>query len=121
MADKTCAEGYVVRAQSNDNIVYPEVSSCLTLTCVLKNGGMIGAHASHYKKGTYTYDQILGAVKKELGSDKVSVAKVWVLGDLHSWKDDFTPGNDKTDKTRILDTDNGSALKKLEKHIRITL
>ena len=121
MSDINCTEGEVVRAKSNDSIVYPEVSSCLTLTCVLGNGGMVGAHASHHKRGTYGYDKILGGVRDKLGGDNVNVKKVWILGDLSSWKVNFTPGNPTDPKKLILDTDDESTTTSLEKHIKITL
>ena len=116
-----CTEGEVVKAKSNDSIVYPSVTSCLTLTCVLGNGGMVGAHASHHKRGTYGYDEILGAVRDKLGSDRVNVKKVWILGDLSSWKVNFTPGNPTDPKSLILDAHDDGTTKSLEMHIKITL
>ncbi|RLU83082.1 hypothetical protein CTZ27_29310 [Streptomyces griseocarneus] len=77
-------EGQVAEAASGRPILYPSVTSCLTVTVRLRDGGKVGAHASLFQvPGEYRSDQILAAVKQRVG--KRPVSRVEVKGAVGAW------------------------------------
>ncbi|MCC3768434.1 hypothetical protein K6I34_000309 [Streptomyces sp. UNOC14_S4] len=77
-------EGQVAEAAPGRPILYPSVTSCLTVTVRLRDGGKVGAHASLFQvPGEYRSDQILAAVKQRVG--KRPVSRVEVKGAVGAW------------------------------------
>ncbi|MEV5755856.1 hypothetical protein AB0L61_03685 [Streptomyces tendae] len=81
---KDVAEGEVKSVGPGGTITYPSVTSCLTITVYLRDGGKVGGHASLYKTpgGMYS-DQILPAIKAQVGQRRVK--KIDVSGAVSSW------------------------------------
>nr|WP_229852484.1 hypothetical protein [Streptomyces albospinus] len=77
-------EGQVGEVGPGGTIVYPGVTSCLTVTVRLQDGGKIGAHASLFQvPGEYRSDRILAAVEQRIGSR--AVRAVEVRGAVGAW------------------------------------
>lgn len=77
-------EGQVAEAGPGRPILYPSVTSCLTVTVRLRDGGKVGAHASLFQvPGEYRSDRILAALKNRVG--KRAVSRVEVKGAVGAW------------------------------------
>lgn len=77
-------EGQVAEAAPGRPILYPSVTSCLTVTVRLRDGGKVGAHASLFQvPGEYRSDRILAALKDRAGKRQVS--GVEVKGAVGAW------------------------------------
>ncbi|MFI1197895.1 hypothetical protein ACH4VR_00250 [Streptomyces sp. NPDC020883] len=77
-------EGQVGEVGPGGTLVYPAVTSCLTITVRLADGGKIGAHASLFQvPGEYRSDRILGAVGQRIGTR--AVRAVEVRGAVGAW------------------------------------
>ncbi|MGW1071953.1 hypothetical protein [Streptomyces sp. NPDC002537] len=77
-------EGQVAEAAPGRPILYPSVTSCLTVTVRLRDGGKVGAHASLFQvPGEYRSDRILAALKQRVG--KRPVSRVEVKGAVGAW------------------------------------
>ncbi|GGX39809.1 hypothetical protein GCM10010341_72130 [Streptomyces noursei] len=77
-------EGQVGEVGPGHPIVYPAVTSCLTVTVRLADGGKIGAHASLFQvPGEYRSDRILAAVQRRIGTR--AVRAVEVRGAVGAW------------------------------------
>ncbi|MEU3352426.1 hypothetical protein [Streptomyces sp. NPDC037389] len=73
-------------------IVYPSITSCLTVTCHLRNNILIGAHMGAMIKTNeelkeYSSSRILGEMRKMFSPDAVFL--VDIIGVLDSWGPDF--------------------------------
>lgn len=78
------SEGQVGEVGPGGTITYPSVTSCLTVTVRLQDGGMVGAHASLFQvPGEYRSDRILAAVKRRAGAR--AVRAVEVRGAVGAW------------------------------------
>ncbi|MFH8347575.1 DUF4157 domain-containing protein [Streptomyces sp. NPDC018045] len=83
-ASVSIAEGEVDEVGPNGTIIYPSVTSCLTITVHLRDGGKVGAHASLFQvPGKRASDQVLPALKAAVGSR--SVESVDVSGSIGTW------------------------------------
>ncbi|MFB7668074.1 hypothetical protein ACFC1R_29830 [Kitasatospora sp. NPDC056138] len=77
-------EGQVREAGRGSSILYPSVTSCLTVTVRLRGGGLVGAHASLFQvPGEYRSDRILAALRKQVGDRGVSAVEV--RGAVGAW------------------------------------
>ncbi|WP_030021649.1 hypothetical protein [Streptomyces monomycini] len=77
-------EGQVREAAPGGTLLYPSVTSCLTVTVRLADGGLVGAHASLFQvPGEYRSDRILGALRDRVGGR--DVAAVEVRGAVGAW------------------------------------
>ncbi|UQI44961.1 hypothetical protein M1P56_11655 [Streptomyces sp. HU2014] len=77
-------EGQVAEARPGAPILYPSVTSCLTVTVRLAGGGKVGAHASLFQvPGEYRSDGILAALKGRVGNR--AVRAVEVRGAVGAW------------------------------------
>jgi len=77
-------EGQVGEVGPGGTIRYPAVTSCLTVTVRLQDGGKVGAHASLFQvPGEYRSDRILAAVKQRIGAR--GVREVEVRGAVGAW------------------------------------
>ncbi|MYT27628.1 MULTISPECIES: hypothetical protein [unclassified Streptomyces] len=77
-------EGQVGEVGPGGTLLYPAVTSCLTITVRLADGGKIGAHASLFQvPGEYRSDRILGAVRQRIGTR--AVRAVEVRGAVGAW------------------------------------
>ncbi|MER6840380.1 hypothetical protein [Streptomyces platensis] len=77
-------EGQVGEVGPGRTILYPSVTSCLTVTVRLRDGGKVGAHASLFQvPGEYRSDRILPAVKQRIGAR--GVRAVEVRGAVGAW------------------------------------
>ncbi|PNE37253.1 hypothetical protein [Streptomyces noursei] len=77
-------EGQVGEVGPGRTIVYPAVTSCLTVTVRLADGGKVGAHASLFQvPGEYRSDRILAAVQQRIGTR--AVRAVEVRGAVGAW------------------------------------
>ncbi|MFD8024064.1 hypothetical protein ACFV6G_27050 [Streptomyces lavendulae] len=80
----TVTEGQVKEVAPGGVITYPSVTSCLTVTVRLADGGLIGAHASLFQvPGELRSDEILAAVKDRVGNRQVTA--VQVKGAVGAW------------------------------------
>ncbi|MFD0164476.1 hypothetical protein ACFVJH_09980 [Streptomyces decoyicus] len=78
------SEGQVGEVGPGGTLTYPGVTSCLTVTVRLKDGGMVGAHASLFQvPGEYRSDRILAAVKQRTGAREVRAVEV--RGAVGAW------------------------------------
>ncbi|MFI0714961.1 hypothetical protein ACH4SK_30910 [Streptomyces inhibens] len=78
------SEGQVGEAGPGGTITYPSVTSCLTVTVRLQDGGKVGAHASLFQvPGEYRSDRILAVVKQRIGAR--GVRAVEVRGAVGAW------------------------------------
>ncbi|MFK0295049.1 hypothetical protein ACIQU6_31895 [Streptomyces sp. NPDC090442] len=77
-------EGQVGEVGPGGTLFYPAVTSCLTVTVRLADGGLVGAHASLFQvPGEYRSDRILAAVKQRIGAR--AVRAVEVRGAVGAW------------------------------------
>ncbi|QDQ16096.1 hypothetical protein FH965_03180 [Streptomyces spectabilis] len=77
-------EGQVKEAGPGGTLLYPSVTSCLTLTVQLRSGGAVGAHASLFQvPGELRSDRILDRIKSVTGGR--AVASVDVRGAVGAW------------------------------------
>ncbi|GAA2240135.1 MULTISPECIES: hypothetical protein [Kitasatospora] len=77
-------EGRVAEAGRGGSILYPGVTSCLTVTVRLRDGGLVGAHASLFQvPGAYRSDRILPALRRRVGERRVSAVEV--RGAVGAW------------------------------------
>ncbi|MET8685398.1 hypothetical protein ABZV77_14375 [Streptomyces sp. NPDC004732] len=80
----TITEGQVKEVAQGGVITYPSVTSCLTVTVRLKDGGLVGAHASLFQvPGELRSDQILAALKDRVGDRPVFAVEV--RGAVGAW------------------------------------
>nr|WP_237526947.1 MULTISPECIES: hypothetical protein [unclassified Streptomyces] len=80
----TITEGQVKEVAPGGVITYPSVTSCLTVTVRLREGGLVGAHASLFQvPGELRSDRILAALKDRVGDRPV--AAVEVRGAVGAW------------------------------------
>jgi hypothetical protein len=78
------SEGQIGEAAPGGTLIYPSVTSCLTVTVRLEGGGKVGAHASLFQvPGEYRSDRILAAVKQRIGVR--AVRAVEVRGAVGAW------------------------------------
>ncbi len=81
---QSVAEGEVKSVGPGGTITYPSVTSCLTITVYLRDGGKVGGHASLFKASGGMYsDQILPAIKAQVGKSRVE--RIDVSGAISSW------------------------------------
>ncbi|KJK59382.1 hypothetical protein UK12_04755 [Saccharothrix sp. ST-888] len=77
-------EGQVREVGRGGSILYPSVTSCLTITVRLRGGGLVGTHASLFQvPGEYRSDQILATLRKQVGDRRVSAVEV--RGAVGAW------------------------------------
>ncbi|MGK5546541.1 hypothetical protein ACSNOH_17675 [Streptomyces sp. URMC 127] len=77
-------EGQVGEAAPGGTLLYPSVTSCLTVTVRLQDGGLVGAHASLFQvPGELRSDRILSALKQRTGGR--AVRAVEVRGAVGAW------------------------------------
>ncbi|WP_367141047.1 MULTISPECIES: hypothetical protein [Streptomyces] len=77
-------EGQVAEAAPGGTLFYPSVTSCLTVTVRLRDGGLVGAHASLFQvPGELRSDRILSALKQRVGGR--AVRAVEVRGAVGAW------------------------------------
>ncbi|MFD7666544.1 hypothetical protein [Streptomyces sp. NPDC059788] len=77
-------EGQVREAGPGGTLLYPSVTSCLTVTVRLADGGLVGAHASLFQvPGEYRSDRILGALRARVGGRAVTAVEV--RGAVGAW------------------------------------
>ncbi|MEV6578567.1 hypothetical protein AB0M92_10460 [Streptomyces sp. NPDC051582] len=80
----TITEGQVKEVAPGGVITYPSVTSCLTVTVRLWDGGLVGAHASLFQvPGELRSDEILAALKQLTGARPVIA--VQVKGAVGAW------------------------------------
>lgn len=80
----TITEGQVKEVAPGGVITYPSVTSCLTVTVRLRDGGLVGAHASLFQvPGELRSDKILAALKQLTGTRPVIA--VQVKGAVGAW------------------------------------
>ncbi|MGW3013096.1 hypothetical protein ACWC9R_30375 [Streptomyces sp. NPDC001219] len=78
------SEGQIGETGPGGSIIYPSVTSCLTVTVRLRDGGKVGAHASLFQvPGEYRSDRILTVVKQRIGAR--AVRAVEVRGAVGAW------------------------------------
>ncbi|MEU4204765.1 hypothetical protein [Streptomyces sp. NPDC045470] len=77
-------EGQVGEAAPGGTLLYPSVTSCLTVTVRLADGGLVGAHASLFQvPGEYRSDRVLGALRDRVGGRDVTAVEV--RGAVGAW------------------------------------
>ncbi|WP_053694893.1 hypothetical protein [Streptomyces sp. NRRL F-5755] len=77
-------EGQVRETGPGGTLLYPSVTSCLTVTVRLADGGLVGAHASLFQvPGEYRSDRILGALRDRVGGRRVTAVEV--RGAVGAW------------------------------------
>ncbi|MEU8548476.1 hypothetical protein AB0C81_16045 [Streptomyces roseoverticillatus] len=77
-------EGQVGEAARGGTLLYPSVTSCLTVTVRLRDGGLVGAHASLFQvPGELRSDRILSGLKQRVGGR--AVRAVEVKGAVGAW------------------------------------
>ncbi|MCB5908853.1 hypothetical protein [Streptomyces pinistramenti] len=82
--EATVTEGQVKEVAPGGVITYPSVTSCLTVTVRLRDGGLVGAHASLFQvPGELRSDEILAALKDLVGNRPVTA--VQVKGAVGAW------------------------------------
>lgn len=80
----TVTEGQVKEVAAGGVITYPSVTSCLTVTVRLRDGGLLGAHASLFQvPGELRSDEILPALRQLLGTRPVTAVEV--RGAVGAW------------------------------------
>ncbi|MFK0258915.1 hypothetical protein [Streptomyces sp. NPDC090445] len=80
----TVTEGQVKEVAPGGVITYPSVTSCLTVTVRLQDGGLVGAHASLFQvPGELRSDEILAALKHRVGHRPVTA--IQVKGAVGAW------------------------------------
>ncbi|MFI5779846.1 hypothetical protein [Nocardia sp. NPDC051570] len=77
-------EGQVAEAEPGRGILYPSVTSCLTVTLRLDGGAKIGAHASLFQvPGALRSDAILAATARQAGTRPINAVEV--RGAVGAW------------------------------------
>ena len=117
-------EGMVGWAKSTEELKYPSVTSCLTVTCVTSNGGKAGAHLSIFKKKNgLDYKDVLPALILVLGASRSAVKKVWIVGQLTTWKTTFEPATTTggSNDPNAIQQSNSESTRKAMDHLRNTL
>ncbi|MEV4440612.1 hypothetical protein AB0K09_16615 [Streptomyces sp. NPDC049577] len=77
-------EGQVRETGPGGSILYPSVTSCLTVTVRLKDGGLVGAHISLFRvPGEYRSDEILPVLRRTVGERRVRAVEV--KGAVGAW------------------------------------
>jgi hypothetical protein len=80
----TVTEGQVKEVAPGGVLTYPSVTSCLTVTVRLRDGGLVGAHASLFQvPGELRSDAILAALDGLVGDRPVSAVEV--RGAVGAW------------------------------------
>ncbi|WP_331738148.1 hypothetical protein [Streptomyces sp. NBC_01276] len=80
----TITEGQVKEVAPGGVITYPSVTSCLTVTVRLGDGGLVGAHAGLFQvPGELRSDEVLAALKDRVGARRVTA--VQVKGAVGAW------------------------------------
>ncbi|MER5809591.1 hypothetical protein ABT143_15575 [Streptomyces sp. NPDC002033] len=80
----TVTEGRIGEAAPGGVIIYPSVTSCLTVTVRLRDGGLVGAHASLFQvPGELRSDAILTALRDRVGDRPVTAIEV--RGAVGAW------------------------------------
>lgn len=80
----TVTEGQVKEVAPGGVITYPSVTSCLTVTVRLGDGGLVGAHASLFQvPGELRSDEILTALQSLVGYRPVTAVEV--RGAVGAW------------------------------------
>ncbi|MGW7411013.1 hypothetical protein [Streptomyces sp. NPDC054863] len=80
----TVTEGQVKEVAPGGVLTYPSVTSCLTVTVRLRDGGLVGAHASLFQvPGELRSDAILAALGELVGNRPVTAGQV--KGAVGSW------------------------------------
>ncbi|MGW4690594.1 hypothetical protein ACWEPM_37740 [Streptomyces sp. NPDC004244] len=80
----TVTEGQVKEVAPGGVITYPSVTSCLTVTVRLRDGGLVGAHASLFRvPGELRSDEILAALEHLVGDRPVKAVEV--KGAVGAW------------------------------------
>ncbi|GHF28690.1 hypothetical protein GCM10010218_07290 [Streptomyces mashuensis] len=94
-------EGQVREAPRGGVILYPSVTSCLTVTVRLEGGAKVGAHASLFQvPGEYRSDEILPAVRRAAGGRRVRAVEVrgavgaWYPGYFTKAVESYGPGEE---------------------------
>ncbi|KNB50675.1 hypothetical protein [Streptomyces caatingaensis] len=83
-AEVRIAEGQVREAAPGGSILYPSVTSCLTITVRLRGGGLAGAHASLFQvPGEYRSDAVLPALRRLTGARRATAVEV--RGAVGAW------------------------------------
>ena len=72
-----------MEVDSGSKIVFSPLSSCLTITCVLADGNLVGIHLVHDKKKEIP--KTMQKAKKII--NKETVTGIYVIGVLSCWKD----------------------------------
>ncbi len=86
----TVTEGQVKEVAPGGVITYPSVTSCLTVTVRLRDGGLVGAHASLFQvPGELRSDEILAALKHLVGNRPVTA--IQVKGAVGAWHPSYFP------------------------------
>lgn len=91
---KTLKEGELGFAKIPEMLTYPSVTSCLTITCVLADGGKWGAHMSIKQCGNgLPHNVILQTLRTEMSTAKAlaRVTNVLVVGALGFWTPQLQP------------------------------
>ena len=107
MASIPITEGKIGFADNDKELRYPSVTSCLTITCVTKDGGKWGAHMSlNHAKDGFTNSIILQELRAMMSQGKaiIHVEKVWIVGKLDMWKTSLIPAG--LDAPARIDIDN---------------
>ncbi|MFG2617067.1 hypothetical protein ACGFXC_05540 [Streptomyces sp. NPDC048507] len=80
----TVTEGRIGEAGPGGVLTYPSVTSCLTVTVRLRDGGLAGAHASLFQvPGELRSDAILAALRDRVGDRPVTAIEV--RGAVGAW------------------------------------
>lgn len=83
-ANVRISEGRVGEVGPGGTLTYPSVTSCLTVTARLRDGGLVGAHASLFQvPGEYRSDRILAELKQRIGARPVRAVEV--RGAVGAW------------------------------------
>lgn len=64
-------------------LVYPGVSSCMTITCVLSNGDLVGGHFTLFTTSVKTTQMLQEMVNKTTGK---SIRSIYLVGFVEAWK-----------------------------------
>ena len=79
-------EGQVDTGAAGEGISYSGVTSCLTVTCLIEDGGYVGGHLSLIKKNINSAE-VLPAMKQLIAGR--GVAKVHLQGQLDMWNPQY--------------------------------
>ncbi|RJQ70917.1 MAG: hypothetical protein C4519_20130 [Desulfobacteraceae bacterium] len=105
-------EGQVGFAKNHEELMYPSVTSCLTITCVLADGGKWGAHMSIKPyQNNFPHNVILPELRTGMSTAKAldKVAKVWIVGILDLWATYLGP---RKDPNEAIKSGNDESMKK---------